>query len=50
MTPGGLDATQRAFPMPPSRGGVAARAVLTRAVTYVPDVREDAEFRLQSLA
>ena len=36
--------------MPPSRGGAAARAILTRAVVYIPDVREDPEYRLQSLA
>ena len=38
------------YPMPPGRGGAAARAILTRAVVYVPDVREDPEYRLQSLA
>ena len=36
--------------MPPSRGGATARAILTRAVVYIPDVREDPEYRLQSLA
>ena len=34
--------------MPPSRGSALRRAILTRAVVYVPDVREDPEFRLQS--
>ena len=36
--------------MPPSRGSATGRAILTRAVVYIPDVREDPEYRLQSLA
>jgi GAF domain-containing protein/anti-sigma regulatory factor (Ser/Thr protein kinase) len=48
--PEGLEAINRTFPMPPGRGGAAARAVLTRAVVYIPDIREDPEYRLQGLA
>ena len=49
-SPEGLEATQQAYPMRPGRGGAAARAVLTRAVVYIPDVREDAEYRLGTVA
>ncbi len=49
-SPEGLEELQRAFPMPPSRGGASARAVLARAVVYIPDVREDAEYAFQSFA
>jgi len=50
VSPEGMEATQRAFPMPPRRGAAIGRAILNRAVTYVPDVREDPEYDLQSLA
>jgi signal transduction histidine kinase len=36
--------------MPPSRGGGAARAVLNRRIVYIPDVRADADYRLEALA
>ncbi len=45
-----IEATHRTFPMPPSRGSALGRAILTRAIAYIPDVREDAEYRLESLA
>ncbi len=48
--PAGADALRRAFPMPPGRAGSVARAILTRAVAYVPDVREDSEYRIQDVA
>jgi GAF domain-containing protein/CheY-like chemotaxis protein len=50
VSPAGLEVIRRTYPMPPGRGGAAARAVLTRAVIYIPDVREDPEYRLQVLA
>ena len=49
-SPEALEAQRQTYPMSPSRGGAAARAVLTRAVAYIPDVRDDPEYRLQSLA
>jgi GAF domain-containing protein/CheY-like chemotaxis protein len=49
-SPEGLEELHQAYPMPPSRGVTGARALLTRAVVYIPDVREDAEYPLQSLA
>src|SRR5262250_2059223 len=38
------------FPMPPHRGGAAARAVLTRSIVHIPDVTADPEYRLRRLA
>ena len=49
VSPEGIKALHRTFPMPPSRGGAAARAVLTRAIVYIPDVQQDVEYRLQNL-
>ena len=49
MSPDAIAAARRTYPMPPGRGGATARAILTRAVAYVPDVQEDPEFRIQSL-
>jgi GAF domain-containing protein len=48
--PGRVEAIRRAYPVPPSRGGGSARAVLTRAVVHIPDVRDDADYRLESVA
>ena len=45
-----LAAVQRTYPMPPNRGSAAARAILTRTVINIPDVREDPEYRSQSIA
>ena len=50
MTPQTSDATRQMFPMTPTRGSAIGRAILTRAVAYIPDVREDAEYRLDGLA
>ena len=36
--------------MPPSRGGATARAILSRTIVYIPDIREDPEYRLEALA
>ena len=44
LTPEGLAAVQRSYPMPPGRGSLAARAVLTREVVHVPDVLADPEY------
>ncbi len=50
FSPAALAAARRAFPMPPSRGGATARAVMTREVVHIPDVRLDPEYAHQSLA
>ena len=41
-----LDALGRTYPLPPSRGSVSGRAILTRNVVQVPDVLEDPEYTL----
>jgi len=50
LTPEGLEASRRVHPMPPDRRGSTGRAILTRAVAYIPDIREDPEYRLQAVA
>ena len=44
VTPSELEAVRRVFPIPPGRGSVTARAILTRAVAHVPDIVNDPEF------
>jgi signal transduction histidine kinase len=46
----GLEFVRRMYPMPPNRGGGPARAILSRAVCYIPDIRKDPEYRLQAVA
>jgi GAF domain-containing protein/CheY-like chemotaxis protein/anti-sigma regulatory factor (Ser/Thr protein kinase) len=45
VTPEVLEVLQRTYPMRPSRSQVSGRAILTRAVAEIPDVREDPEYR-----
>ncbi len=49
VSPAHAAAMRDAFPMPPDRGGAAARAVLTRAIVHIPDVLADPEYRLRRL-
>jgi GAF domain-containing protein len=49
VSPTHAAAMRDAFPMPPDRGGAAARAVLTRAIVHIPDVLADPEYRLRRL-
>jgi GAF domain-containing protein len=42
-TPEELGAVHDLFPLPPGRGSVTARAILTRAVAHVPDLAVDPE-------
>ncbi len=42
-TPEELEAIHHLFPLPPGRGSVTARALLTRAVAHVPDLAVDPE-------
>ena len=46
----GTAAVRRAYPMPPSRGGANARAILTLEVVYIRDVLKDPEYKLASTA
>ena len=50
LNPEGIESLRRVFPMPPGRGAAATRAVLSRAIVYIPDTREDPDFRLQAVA
>jgi two-component system, NtrC family, sensor kinase len=50
VTSEGVAAMREAFPMPPGRGGSAARAILTRGIVHIPDVHEDPEYSLGGLA
>ncbi|MGC2411413.1 MAG: GAF domain-containing protein [Stellaceae bacterium] len=44
-----LDAVHGVFPLPPGRGSITARAILTRAVAHVADMTADPEFEHLSL-
>jgi signal transduction histidine kinase len=50
LRPEGLEVARRMYPMAPNRGGAPARAILSRAVCYIPDIRKDSEYRLQAFA
>ncbi len=50
VTPEGAAAIRAEFPMPAGRAGASARAILTRRIVHIPDVREDPEYVLQGLA
>ena len=49
LRPEAVEVVRRSYPMPPSRGGASARAVLTRTIVHIPDIREDHEYRLEAL-
>jgi GAF domain-containing protein/anti-sigma regulatory factor (Ser/Thr protein kinase) len=48
-SPAALEGVRRAFPIPPGRSSVTARAILTRAVAHVPDIADDPEFAHASI-
>ncbi len=48
--PEGVDALRRMFPGRPSRRNAAGRAMLTRAIVHIPDVRADPEYADQAAA
>jgi GAF domain-containing protein/DNA-binding response OmpR family regulator/anti-sigma regulatory factor (Ser/Thr protein kinase) len=50
LRPEAVEVVRQSYPMPPSRGGATARAVLSRTIVYIPDIREDHEYRLETLA
>src|SRR6266478_8539224 len=49
LRPGVADSLRRVSPMRPGRGAAGARAILTRAVVHIPDLREDPEYALRDL-
>jgi GAF domain-containing protein len=46
----GIDALRQVFPRRPSKGGATDRAIMSRTIAYIPDVREDIEYQHQPLA
>src|SRR5262249_42489419 len=44
------EAIRRGFPLAPGRSGATPRAILTRAIVHIPDIRTDPEYRLQDIA
>ncbi len=50
LRPEAVQVVRQSYPMPPSRGGASARAILSRTIVYIPDIREDPEYRLEALA
>jgi signal transduction histidine kinase len=50
LRPEAIEVVRQSYPMPPSRGGGTSRAVLSRSVVYIPDIREDRDYRLEALA
>jgi len=45
-----VQSLRQTIPMAPSRGGATPRAILSRAIVYIRDIREDPEFRYHALA
>jgi signal transduction histidine kinase/CheY-like chemotaxis protein len=50
LRPEAVEVVRQSYPMPPSQGGATARAVLSRAIICIPDIREDHEYGLEALA
>jgi signal transduction histidine kinase len=44
------NALRSAFPRPPGRGSLTARAILTRSIVHIPDVLTDPEYELTEAA
>src|SRR5215471_20501070 len=45
-----VQSLRQTIPMAPSRGGATPRAILSRAIVYIPDIREDPEYGHHALA
>src|SRR5262249_37023866 len=50
IAPEGFEAIRQSWPMPPTHGSAVGRAILTRSIVYIQDIREDAEYRMQGQA
>jgi GAF domain-containing protein len=50
LTPEGVEAFRRAFPVAPDRGSSAGRAALSGMLHHIPDVHADPEYRFGELA
>jgi len=50
VSPEGNEAINRVFPNSPSRGTSTGRAILSRAIVYIPDTTKDTEYQAKSAA
>ncbi|WP_455389368.1 GAF domain-containing protein, partial [Petrachloros mirabilis] len=50
LTTEGAEVYRQLFPRPPGRDSAIGRAILSRAITHIPDVQADAEYGLSVLA
>jgi signal transduction histidine kinase/putative methionine-R-sulfoxide reductase with GAF domain len=50
LDPEGTAAFRTAYPCRPSRGGTTQRAILTRRIVHIPDIRLDLEYLYQDVA
>ena len=50
LRPEALHVVRQRYAMPPSRGGGTARALLSRSIVYILDIRTDPDYRLEALA
>ncbi|CAG0993479.1 two-component system, sensor histidine kinase and response regulator [Burkholderiales bacterium] len=50
LNPEGTAAFRTAYPCRPSRGGATQRAILTRKIVHIPDIRADPEYTYQGVA
>jgi signal transduction histidine kinase len=50
LRPEAVAVVRQSYPMLPSLSGGTARAILSRSIVYIPDIREDPEYRLETLA
>jgi signal transduction histidine kinase len=50
LRPEAVEVLRQDYPMRPGRGAATARAILTRSVAHVPNIREDDEYELRELA
>jgi signal transduction histidine kinase len=46
VSPERLSALEKVYPIPPNRGSVSGRVMMTRAVAHVPDITKDPEYAL----
>ena len=50
LSPEGLEAIQKNYPMPPGRATAAARSILSCAVEEIPDVQADPDYAHRNVA
>jgi two-component system, NtrC family, sensor kinase len=50
LTPEGAAAFRNLYPTPPGRGGATQRAILTRGIVHIPDIRADPDYAFHDTA